>query len=343
MRQALVTGGSGFIGQHLVTTLLADGRRVRVFDLHPPTSAATGLEYIQGSVLDPESLHAALDGVEEVYHLAGLPGMWTRRKDDFHAVNAQGTAIVIAGARKRGVSRLLHCSTESILFRPSRTTSAVAEDVAVTLDQMPGAYTRSKMLGEQQALQAAAAGFPVVIANPTMPIGPHNGKLTPPTLMLHYFLSRHVQFYLDFIMNLVDVRDVATGLFLAMERGQTGQPYILGGENIALKKLLAIIGVISGRSALRIPIPAVMAQTTAAVFEFIADYVTHEPPAATVEGVRIASRSQALSIEKAQCELGYAPRPIGALEEALRSFLDKSQESPMNPAIIVSKTRRLAD
>jgi dihydroflavonol-4-reductase len=235
--------------------------------------------------------------------------------------------MVIAGARKRGVSRLLHCSTESILFRPSCTASTVAEDVSVTLDQMPGAYTRSKMVGEQQALQAAGAGFPVVIANPTMPIGPHNGKLTPPTLMLQYFLSRRVQIYLDFIMNLVDVRDVAAGLLLAMERGRTGQRYILGGENIALKKLLAIVGVISGRGALRIPIPAVMAQTAAAVLEFIADHVTHEPPAATVEGVRIASRSQGLSIEKARCELGYAPRPIAAaLEEALQSFLNNPQE-----------------
>jgi len=328
MRQALVTGGSGFIGQHLVATLLAHGRRVRILDLRPPRYSATAVQYVRGSVLDPELLQAALDDVEEVYHLAGLPGMWTQCKDDFHAVNAQGTAIVIAAARKRGISRFLHCSTESILFRPSCTASALAEDVSVTLDQMPGAYTRSKMLGEQQALQAAASGFPVVIANPTMPIGPHNGSLTPPTFMLQYFLRRRVQIYLDFIMNLVDVRDVAMGLLLAMERGQTGQRYILGGENIGLKKLLTIIGIISGRRAVRIPIPVVMAQTTAAVFEFIADHVTHTPPAGTVEGVRIASRSQALSIEKARRELGYAPRPIGgALEEAVQSILSKSQES----------------
>ena len=328
MRQALVTGGSGFIGQHLVTTLLAHDRRVRVLDLRPPRCAATAVQYVRGSVLDPELLQAALGDVEEVYHLAGLPGMWTQHKNDFHAVNAQGTATVIAAARKRGVSRLLHCSTESILFRRSRTASALAEDVSVTLDQMPGPYTRSKMLGEQHALQAAASGFPVVIANPTMPIGPHNGSLTPPTFMLQYFLRRRVQIYLDFIMNLVDVRDVAMGLLLAMECGQTGQRYILGGENIGLKKLLTIIGIISGRRAVRIPIPVVMAQTTAAVFEFIADHVTHTPPAGTVEGVRIASRSQALSIEKARRELGYAPRPIGgALEEAVQSILSKSQES----------------
>jgi dihydroflavonol-4-reductase len=288
---------TGFIGQHLVTTLLAHGRRVRILDVCPPRYSAAAVQYVRGSILDSKLLEATLDDVEEVYHLAGLPGMWARHKNDFHLINAQGTAIVIAAARKRGVSRFLHCSTESILFRPL-------------------------------ALQAAASGFPVVIANPTMPIGPHNGNLTPPTLMLQYFLKRRVQIYVDFIMNLVDVRDVAMGLLLAMEHGQPGQRYILGGENIALKKLLAIIRIISRRSALRIPIPAVMAQTIAAVLEFIADHVTHKMPAGTTEGVRIASRSQALSIEKARRELGYAPRPIGgALEEALQSILSKSQES----------------
>jgi dihydroflavonol-4-reductase len=328
MRQALVTGGSGFIGQNLVRTLLAHGRRVRVLDLRLPRCPAAAVEYVRGSILDSKLLEATLDDVEEVYHLAGLPGMWARHKNDFHLVNAQGTATVIAAARKRGVPRFLHCSTESILFRPSCTASALAEDVSVTPDQMPGAYTRSKMLGEQQALQAAASGFPVVVANPTMPIGPHDGNPTPPTLMLRYFLSRRIQIYLDFIMNLVDVRDVAMGLLLAMERGQTGQRYILGGENISLKKLLAIVGAISGRSAVRVSIPAVIAETSAAVLEFIADHMTHKMPAGTLEGVRIALRSQALSIEKARRELGYAPRPIGgALEEAVQSILSKSHQS----------------
>jgi len=115
------------------------------------------------------------------------------------------------------------------------------------------------------------------------------------------------------------------GLLLGMERGRAGQRYILGGGSISLKKLLTIVGVISGRRALRIPIPAVMAQTTAALLEFIADHVTHKAPAGTIEGVQIALRAQALSIEKARRELGYAPRPIGgALEEAVQSILNKS-------------------
>ena len=200
------------------------------------------------------------------------------------------------------------------------------------------------MLGEQHALQAAASGFPVVIANPTMPIGPHNGNLTPPTLMLQYFLSRRVQFYLDFIMNLVDVRDIALGLLLAMERGQTGQRYIIGGENISLKKFLAIVSLISGRGVLRIPVPAVMAQTTAAILEFIADHVTHKAPAGTIEGVLIALRSQEFSIEKARRELGYAPRPIGAaLEEAVQSVLNSSQNFTQRNIMDVRGYRGLAD
>ncbi|MFY9839235.1 MAG: NAD-dependent epimerase/dehydratase family protein [Xanthobacteraceae bacterium] len=328
MSQTLVTGGSGFIGQHLITSLLARGRRVRILDLRPPTCAPAGVQYINGSVLDRERVREALEDVEEVYHLAGLPGMWMPHKEDFHAVNCQGTEVVIDAARTRGVLRFLHCSTESILFGPVGGQPTVTEHVHATVEEMPGTYTRSKMLAEQKALQAAASGFPVVIANPTMPIGPHGGNLTPPTLMLQHFLSRRIQIYLNFVMNLVDVRDVATGLCLVMERGQRGQRYILGGENITLKKLLAIVGVISDRSALRIPIPAMIAQISAVALEFIADHVAHGPPAATVEGVRIALRSKGLSIERAQHELGYTPRPIGvALTEAVECALTRLQQS----------------
>jgi dihydroflavonol-4-reductase len=322
----LVTGGSGFIGQHLVASLLARGRSVRILDVRRPKCIPVGVQYLNGSVLDRERVREALEEVEEVYHLAGLPGMWMLHKQDFNAVNCEGTEVVIAAARVQGVLRFLHCSTESILFGPVGAESTVTEHVHATVDEMPGTYTRSKMLAEQKALQAAASGFPVVIANPTMPIGPHGGNLTPPTLMLQHFLSRRIQIYLDFVMNLVDVRDVATGLCLAMERGQRGQRYILGGENISLKKLLAIVDVHSSRNALRLPIPAMIAQVSAAMLEFIADYVTHRPPAATVEGVRIALRSKELSIEKARHELGYAPRPITvALKEAVECILTKLQ------------------
>jgi dihydroflavonol-4-reductase len=183
---------------------------------------------------------------------------------------------------------------------------------------MPGLYTRSKMLAEQFAAQAAASGFPLVIGTPTMPIGPHDHNLTPPTAMLRHFLSGRVQLYLDFIVNLVDVRDVAAGLILAMEHGRTGHRYILGGESISLKKILQLMAAISGRRHVSIPVPGRVAETAAALLEFISDHVTHRPPSGTAEGVRIALRATELSIEKAQRELGYAPRPI---EPALRDTI----------------------
>jgi dihydroflavonol-4-reductase len=319
--QTLVTGGSGFIGQHLVAALLAQGCRVRVLDVRTPSYASAGAQYVKGSVLDAKLVYEALDGVAEVYHLAALPGMWMRFKNDFHDINCRGTEIVLEAARKRGVSRFLHCSTESILFgSPPLESSAI--DVVTTPDEMPGVYTRSKFAAEQRALQGAAYGFPVIIANPTMPIGPHYGNLTPPTLMLRYFINRRVQVYFDFVLNLVDVRDVAAGLLLAMERGQSGHRYILGGEAISLGKLLKAVRAVTGRKALRVPIPAEIARTTAAIMELVSDHVTHRPPAGTVEGVRIALRSQPLSIEKSRRDLGFAPNPIGpALRETVASFV----------------------
>ena len=211
----------------------------------------------------------------------------------------------------------LPINPESILFGRSNPEPFVSERTQTTPEEMPGAYTRSKMLAEQLALKAAASGFPVVIANPTMPVGPHR-YLTPPTEMLRYFLKRRIQVYLDFVMNLVDVRDVAAGLLLAMERGQFGQRYILGGEDISMRRLLETLAAFSGREAVRVAMPGGIARVIAAAMEFIADHVTRRPPAATVEGVRIALRSKPLSIEKSRRELGYAPRPI---EFALREVI----------------------
>jgi dihydroflavonol-4-reductase len=325
MSSVLVTGGSGFIGQHLVSTLVARGLKVRVLDLHSPTKAPSEVEYVEGSVLDPDRVAEALRGVEQVYHLAGLPGMWMREKSDFHAVNCRGTEVVLAAARKHGTARFLHCSTESILFRSSACEEAGADYTLPMADHMPGPYTRSKMLAEQRAMEAAASGFPVVIGTPTMPIGPHDQNLTPPVAMLRHFLNKRLQLYLDFIVNLVDVRDVAAGLVLAMERGQVGHRYIFGGESIPLKQVLRLVAENSGRRNFMVPVPAGIAETAAAILELIADHVTRKPPSGTAEGVRIARRATSLSTEKAERELGYAPRPIEpALRETIAYLLDAS-------------------
>ena len=154
----LVTGGSGFIGQHLVASLVASGRQTRVLDLRAPGRAVANAQYIKGSVLDRGLVDQSLDGVEEVYHLAGLPGMWMAHKDDFHAVNCRGTEVVISAARKRGIARMLPCSTESILFRSSPAGETGAVDTLLSADDMPGPYTRSKLLAERAKLNNTSGG-----------------------------------------------------------------------------------------------------------------------------------------------------------------------------------------
>ncbi len=329
MTTVLVTGGSGFIGQHLVSALVAREQHVRVLDLRAPTSALPEVQYVRGSVLDRDLVDNALQGVDEVYHLAGLPGMWMPQKTDFHSVNYHGTEVVISAARKRGITRFVHCSTESILFRDSSSERAVAD---LQADDMPGPYTRSKMLAERLAMQAAASGFPVVVGCPTMPIGSYDHHLTPPTAMIRHFLGKRFQFYVDFVVNLVDVRDAAAGLILAMERGKAGHRYIFGGESVPLKKVLQLVAAISNRRSTRIPIPGRIAEGAAAMLELVADHVTRRPPAGTAEGVRIALRARPLSIEKAQRELGYAPRPVEpALRETVAHLLgaaDRYERSP---------------
>ena len=318
MIRVLVTGGNGFIGRHLVANLVAGGRQVRVLDPRSPTSFLPEVEYINGSVLDEKLVDESLREIEQVYHLAALPGLWTQCKADFHAVNYQGTQLVISAAQRRGVAKFLHCSSESILSgSPPLGEDAVGHRLPPA-DEMPGPYTRSKNLAEQFAIQAAADGFPLVVGTPTMPIGPHD-QLTPPTAMLLHFLKGRIQPYVHFVMNLVDVHDVATGLVLALERGLCGHRYILGGENITLRNVLDRLAVISGRRNLLIPVYGSVAEKAAAILEFFADYVTHKAPSGTVEGVRIARVAKPLSIEKAQRELGYSPQPI---DRALRATIE---------------------
>jgi dihydroflavonol-4-reductase len=185
------------------------------------------------------------------------------------------------------------------------------------------------MLADRFAMQAAASGYPVIIGCPTMPVGPYDHNMTPPTVMLRYFLGRRLHLHLDFVVNLVDVRDAAEGLILAMERGQPGHRYVLGGESMPLSQVLELMGDISGRRVRRIQVNAKVAEMVTATLEFIADYVTRRPPSGTAEGVRIALRAGALSIEKAQRELGYAPGPVEpVLRETIAHLLDAGHNQP---------------
>ena len=314
LARALVTGGSGFIGQYLVSALLARGHFVRVLDPAPPTNPWAEADYVAGSVLDPGAALRALEGIDCVYHLAGIPHLWTRHVADFDRLNRQGTEMMLSAAIAQRITRFVHCSSEATLFGPRPAHDMIDETVSVSTGDMAGPYSRSKQGAEQAALAAARQGLSVVTVNPTIPVGPGDRNCTPPTAMLLHFMAGG-SFFLNCTLNLVDVRDVASGMILAAEHGRAGERYILGGENVLLEKLLNAIT--AGAAARRgVSVPGSLALVAAALSEWTATYVTHRMPVATIEGVRLALRSVQLDSSKAQRELGYLPRPIAeALSE----------------------------
>jgi dihydroflavonol-4-reductase len=307
----LVTGGSGFIGAHVAAVLRSRGVQVRILDHAPPVDGAAGIEFVSGSILDADCLDAAMADVRHVYHLAGIAKLWSRDRADFDQVNAQGTAMVMWAAAARRVARVVHCSTEAILL-PKRPEAGalIDETVRPQLADMPGPYTRSKLNAEHAVSAAVERGLDALIVNPTVPVGPGDRNLTPPGAMLAMFLEGRSPAFLDCVLNLVDVRDVASGMVLAAERGRTGERYILGGENVALRDLLLTLAQLSGRPMPTRTVPGWLALISASVTEWVADHLTGRAPAATREGVRLALRSGPFDSRKALRELGYAPRPL---------------------------------
>lgn len=326
MPLALVTGGSGFVGRHLVDALLRLGDEVRVLDIADPPEPASQFEFVRGSAADDSTVERALDGVDCLYNLAGIPHLWRDNKDDFDMANRRTAETAMRVATRMGIPRIVHCSTESILLpNRRRGTTLVDESAHPALEDMPGPYTRSKLRGERAAFAAGRAGANVVVVNPTIPIGARDLNMTPPAAMFSLFLSGKAPFYLDCDLNLADVRDMADGMVRAGRHGRPGERYILGGENIALHELLPILEKKSGRRMPRHAVPAALALMTGIVDGWISDTITHRPPAATREGVTLALRSQPFDSGKAKQELGYAPRPIdGALTEVVEEFKRKS-------------------
>jgi dihydroflavonol-4-reductase len=322
MALALVTGGSGFIGRHLADALLSLGDAVRVLDVAEQGGASAEVDFLRGSVADPVAVERALDGVDCLYHIAGIAHLWRRNKDDFDLVNRRGTEIVLQAAARKGIGRIVHCSTESILLPKRRNAQAhVDESAAPPLQDMPGPYTRSKFLGERAALKAAGDGLDVVVVNPTVPVGDGDRNMTPPAAMFSLFLSGGAPFFLDCVLNLVDVRDVADGIVRAARHGRAGERYILGGENLPLRELLSVLEKKSGRRMPRRTVPPFLAVAAGTISGWIADRVTHAPPAATREAIELALRSAPFDCRKAKSELGYAPQPVDkALTEVVEGF-----------------------
>lgn len=308
----LVTGGAGFIGSHLVRLLVARGESVRVLD-RPGTCVGhlpmERIGFIAGDIRDADSVREAVRGCTEVYHLAANPHLWARRRGLFHQVNYRAAVNVLDAALAAGARRVLHTSTESILTR-ARQVGPIAEEQRVTLADAIGPYCRSKLRAENYALALARRGEPVVVVNPTIPVGPGDYGQTPPTRMILDFCRGKRHEYLDAELNLIDVRDVADGMVRAMERGRPGRRYLLGHENLSIRTVFALLATLTGLPEPTRRVPYAVALTAAYISEFVADVLTHQMPVATVTGVRLTRRTMQFDARRSLEELGLQPRPV---------------------------------
>lgn len=322
--RALVTGGTGFIGSHVVRALLARGDRVRCLvraGSDRRNLDGLDIELAEGDLREPASLTAALTGSTHVFHCAADYRLYAPDPDDLYAVNVGGTEALLEAAAAAGVERVVHTSSVGALGL--RADGAPAdEDTPVSLDRMIGHYKRSKFQAERVAEAWAGRGLPVVIVNPSTPVGELDVKPTPTGQIVVDFLAGRMPAYVNTGMNLVDVRDVATGHLLAADRGAVGRKYILGHQNLSLRDMLELLAEITGTRAPRIRLPHWLPLTIGAVDTWRARRFGGTPRV-PVEAVRMARSWMYFDSSRAVSELGLPQSPVrDALRRAVNWFND---------------------
>lgn len=318
---ALVTGANGFVGCHVVRALLKTGAVVRALvrkdaDLR----ALNGLDCkrVVGDLRDPSAIAEFACGCDIIYHVAADYRLWVPDPVPMYAANVEGTRNVLEAGRRTKVKRIIHTSTVGALGIVHG--GSGREDTPVCLEDMVGPYKRSKFLAEQLAMTAAREGLPVVIVNPSTPIGPLDYKPTPSGRIITDFLNRRMPAYVDTGLNLAPVEDIARGHLLAAERGRIGEKYILGGENLTLAEMLIRLAQLSGLPSPRYKIPYGVALAFAYGAEAVAR-VTLRPPRASLTEVRMARKRMFFDDAKARRELGYNPGSVSeALDRAIAFF-----------------------
>jgi len=317
----LVTGAAGFLGSHVTRQLVARGETVRVLMRASSTNRAIAdlpLEYVTGDLRDAASLDRAMDGVKRVFHVAADYRLWAKRSQDIYDSNVGGTKNVLDAAKRAGVEQLIYTSTVATLAvdRPELPN----ERADARLEEMVGHYKRSKWLAEKEALSAAKAGLPVIVAMPTTPVGPWDWKPTPTGKIILDFLNGKMPGYVETGLNFVGVEECAAGHLLVAEKGRVGERYLLGGENLTLKGMLDILAKLTGLPAPSLKIPHGLALGVA-YFESGFSRLLGREPQIPVEGVRIAQHMMFVDTSRAQRELGFQPGPVAAaLDRAVRWY-----------------------
>ncbi len=318
MKPTLVTGATGFIGWHVAKKLVERGHTVRALVRPGSKVRELEIETVSGDLRDPASLSHAVQGCGTVFHLAADYRLWAKNPRELYRSNVDGTRDLLQAARQAGVERFIYTSTVGCIGMPQEDEGD--ENSPVTIDEMTGAYKRSKFQAEQTALEFARTGFPVVIVNPTAPVGDHDFKPTPTGKIIVDFLRGAMPAFVDTGLNLVDVADIAEGHLLACDRGKPGERYILGRDNLTLEQIFQHLERISGVKAPRWRIPYAVAYGAGVASTGWAN-ITGKEPRAPLDAVKMARKKMFVSSEKAKRELGFTPGPTDhALGRAVQWF-----------------------
>lgn len=318
MLLTLVTGASGFLGWHIVRALTDRGYRVRALCRPGSQIRDADVERVEGDLRDPASLARAAAGCKLVFHAAADYRLWSKNSADLYRSNVDGTCNLLEAAERAGVERVVYTSTVGCIGIPE--TGVGDESTPVSIADMCGHYKRSKWLAEQVALKKARAGMPVIIVNPTAPVGDHDCKPTPTGKIIVNFLNERLPAFVDTGLNLVDAHDIAIGHLLAAERGRSGERYILGCQDLTLEQILARLALIADKPAPTVKIPFALAYAAGAASTLWAG-LTGQPPLVPLEGVKMARKKMFVSHAKAACELGFSPGSVdAALERAVHWF-----------------------
>ena len=334
--KVLVTGATGFIGSAVVRALVAEGRHV-VALVQPgaDTGALAGLdvESRTADLRDPHAINQAVAGCSSVFHLAALYRFWARDPHAFYEVNVGGARNVLAAARDAGVDRVVYTSTVGTLGldgdRPAD------EGDYPDVGHLFGGYKRSKYVAEHAVLRAAAAGLPVSRVLPTAPIGPGDRAPTPTGKIVLDYLNGRMPGYVDTVLNVVHVDDVAHGHLLVHEKGKVGRSYIVGGTNLTLAEILGELADITGLPRPRFRVPHGIAFAAGRVSEAVQGRLLHRQPSVPLEAVRMSTTRMAFDDSRARAELGYTSRPAReALVDSVRWYLDNGYVKASRAAVI---------
>lgn len=320
--KTFVTGATGFIGASIVRELLREGREVRALvRTNADTSNLDGLdlELWKGDLLDHDSLKRGLKGCDVLYHAAADYRLWTRRPEEMYRINVDGTVAILEAALQNGFKRVVYTSSVGTLGNPGDGRPG-SEATPVAFEDMVGPYKKSKFLAEREAEKFIERGLPLVIVNPSTPIGPRDIKPTPTGKIIVDFLKRKMPAYLDTGLNIIAVEDCARGHILAEQKGLVGQKYILGNANLTLRDIFDLLQDISGLSAPKVRLPYTPILLAAYLNEGLSR-ITGREPLIPLAGVQMAAKFMYFDSSKAVRELGLPQMPIrDALVQAVDWF-----------------------